>query len=96
MRAKKYRSLKLRRMLGNVPLSRYINCGNAQGPPSADTYEIQASIVTQLRPDGEGGTTVTTTVQTSGRPVMLAGEYAACSSRGVLEQRIIALIKSRA
>lgn len=90
------RTLKLRRQLGDVPLSRYINCGNAQGPPSADTYEIQASILTQLRSDGQGGTTITTTLETAGRPVMLSGEYANCSSRGVLEQKIVALIKARA
>jgi uncharacterized lipoprotein YbaY len=89
-------TLKLRRQLGNVPLSKYINCGNAQGPPSADTYEIQASIITRLQADASGGTTIVTTVQTSGRPVMLSGEYANCSSRGTLEAAIIALIKARA
>lgn len=89
------RTLKLRRQLGNVALSKYIDCGNAQGPPSADTYEIQASIMTQLRADASGGTTVTTTVETSGRPVMLSGEYANCSSRGVLEAKIVSLIKAR-
>ena len=90
------RTLKLRRQLGTIALSKYINCGNAQGGPSADTYEVQASILTQLLPDTTGGTRVVTTVETSGRPVMLSGDYANCSSKGLLEQRIVELIKARA
>ena len=34
-------SLRVRRRLGDVAISKYINCGNVQGGPSADAYEIQ-------------------------------------------------------
>jgi hypothetical protein len=87
---------KLRRQLGKVPLNRYINCGNAQGPPSADTYEIELSVLTTLAADDKGGTTITTVVESSGRPVTLAGEFSRCSSRGVLEPLIVSLVNRHA
>src|SRR5258708_6566884 len=39
-------NMKIRRRLGNTALSKYINCGNTQGSPSADTYEILLSVLT--------------------------------------------------
>lgn len=88
-------SMRLRRELGRVPLSRYINCGNAQGSPSADTYEVQGSIVTALGRDPDGGTTITTTFETSARSVTVAGEFAPCTSKGVLEQRLVELVRGK-
>jgi hypothetical protein len=86
---------RVRRLLGKVPLSKYIDCGNAQGPPSADTYEIQMSIVTQLTPGAGNATTVTTTLEASGRPITLSSEYSRCTSRGVLEPAIAAVAQAR-
>jgi hypothetical protein len=79
---------KLRRKLGGVPLTRYLDCGQAQGFKSAETYEINLSVLTQLRPTGAGQTTAATVVQASAKPVNFAGEYSACSSTGELEQRV--------
>ena len=79
---------KLRRRLGGVALTRYLDCGQAQGFRSAETYEINLAVLTQLQPSGTGTTTAATTVQASARPVNFAGEYAACSSTGELEKRV--------
>ncbi|MDB4877844.1 MAG: hypothetical protein JWM41_4290 [Gemmatimonadetes bacterium] len=87
--------MKIRRQLGKVPLSKYLDCGSTQGPPSADTYEIQFSVITQLTPAAGGATTVTTTIDGRGRPVTMAGEYSRCSSKGTLEQAIAAVARSR-
>jgi hypothetical protein len=40
-------TMRVRRRLGNIAMSKYINCGNTQGGPSADTYEIVLSVVTR-------------------------------------------------
>lgn len=79
---------KLRRKLGGVPLARYLDCGQAQGFRSAETYEINLSVVTRLQRVGDSETRAATSVQASAKPVNFAGEYAACSSTGELEQRV--------
>jgi hypothetical protein len=79
---------KLRRKLGGVPLTRYLDCGQAQGFKSAETYEINLSVLTQLQPAGTGRTTAATVVQASAKPVNFAGEYSTCSSTGELEKRV--------
>ena len=79
---------KLRRKLGGVPLTRYLDCGQAQGFKSAETYEISLSVLTQLQPAGTGQTTAATVVQASAKPVNFAGEYSACESTGELEKRV--------
>jgi hypothetical protein len=79
---------KLRRKLGGVSLTRYLDCGQAQGFRSAETYEINLAVITQLQPADAGFTTAATTVQASAKPVNFAGEYAPCSSSGELEKRV--------
>jgi len=78
---------KLRRKLKDVPLTRYLDCGSTQGGPSAETYEIFLIIKTQLQPV-EGGTRATTSLEASGRPVSISGNYVRCTSTGRLEERI--------
>ena len=79
---------RLRRKLGGVSLTRYLDCGQAQGFRSAETYEINLAVITQLQPAEAGYTTAATTVQASAKPVNFAGEYAPCSSSGELEKRV--------
>lgn len=86
-------ALRVRRRLGDVALSKYLNCGSTQGFPSADTYEIQMSVLTQVRSDPEsGGTTILTTVQGQGRPMTISSEFTPCSSTGGLETRIVDVV----
>lgn len=82
---------KLRRRLGGVSLTRYLDCGSAQGGPSAETYEVTLSVLTELQPI-EAGTSAATVVQATARPVTFAGEPTGCTSKGPLEQRIATLI----
>lgn len=81
----------LRRRLGGVPLRRYLDCGDAQGGPSADTYEVTLSVLTELQPT-ETGTSAATVVQATARPVTFAGERTACKSTGRLERRVAELL----
>jgi len=86
--------IKLRRRLGDIALSRLLDCGNTQGGPSADTYEVFLSILTKVQPGTEAGTTiVATTIDAQARPVSFAGEYVRCGSKGELEQRVLNSVK---
>jgi hypothetical protein len=84
-------TLRVRRRLGDVPLSRYLHCGTAQGGQSADSYEVQLTVRTVLKPN-EPATTVSTSVSAEGRPITLSGDYSPCTSTGNLEKRIVALV----
>lgn len=87
--------MRLRRRLGSVGLSQYINCGNTQGTPSAETYDIRMSVLTQAQATSAGSTSVLTTVEARGKPITMSGEYTLCSSTGVLERRVVDLVAAR-
>jgi hypothetical protein len=80
-------SYKIRRKLGNTPLSRYLDCGSTQGSSSADSYEVLLSVTTQLLPTSADTTAVSTTVSAMARPVFVSGEYINCGSTRALEKR---------
>jgi hypothetical protein len=87
--------MRLRHRLGNVGLSQYINCGNAQGTPSAETYDIRMSVLTQAQVVAQGSTSVLTMVEARGKPITMSGEYTLCSSTGLLERRIVDLVRNK-
>lgn len=86
-------TVRLRRRLGETPLSRYLECGNAQGAPGADTYEVQLAVRTTLRANEAGGTTVLSTVNADARPITISGDYARCRTTGKLEARVLELMR---
>jgi hypothetical protein len=86
----------LSKRLGKTSLSQYIDCGQAQAFPSADTYQIYLVVMLQLRSADPATTTVATSVQASGKPVTVRGDYTRCSSKGVLEKRIADRIRDEA
>jgi hypothetical protein len=88
-------SFAVRRKLKNVPLSRYIDCGSAQLGPNADDYDVNLSVFSEVRPAGNGASTVITTVEAAARPANYAQEYNRCTSKGLLETRLIELLKAR-
>jgi hypothetical protein len=85
----------VRRRLGSIPLPRLIDCGTTQGGPSADTYDIRLSVLTQVMPGESGGSSIVTTVDAMGRPVAFAGEYVRCSTTGSLETRITDAVQAQ-
>jgi hypothetical protein len=84
-------TVRLRRRLGDTPLSHYLNCGNAQGVSGADTYEVQLAVRTTLRAVESGGTSVLSFVNADARPITIAGDYARCTSNGKLEAKVLEL-----
>ena len=87
--------LRVRRRLGDVAMSKYINCGNTQGGNSADSYEIILSVSTHAQASESRTTTLVTSVEAQGRPITLAGEYTHCTSTGGLETRIAQLVTAQ-
>jgi hypothetical protein len=87
-------SFKLRRALGGVRLSHYLDCGSTQGAPSADSYEILFSMTTRLDSEAADATTVTTTIDAMGRPVFVSAEYIHCGSTGGIEKRFFDILNA--
>lgn len=85
-------AVKLRRRLGDVPLSRYLECGSTQGAPSADTYEVLLTMETRLHAAGTDSTVVVTTMSAMARPVAFSSDYISCGSRGGLERRFFEVL----
>ncbi|HET9729690.1 MAG TPA: hypothetical protein VF785_03330 [Gemmatimonadaceae bacterium] len=87
---------KIRGRLKGVPLSRYIDCGTStQIGPNADNYDVSITILADVRPAEPGTTTVTTTFNAAGRPANFAQEYSDCRSKGVLEGRLVDIVRGR-
>jgi hypothetical protein len=86
------RNFRPRRIEGNR-LSRYIDCGmGATATPKADEYEVTMTLVSEVQPAGDAGTTLETLLQASGRPRAAAGNRVSCQSNGTLEKRIAELV----
>ena len=87
--------LKVHGRLGPVSLSRYIDCGQTQGFPSAETYDVHMSVLTQVTPGKSNTATVATIVEAVARPAQFKGDYTRCETRGEIEARIPKIATAR-
>lgn len=88
-------SFRVRRKLGAVPLSRYIDCGTTQGGPSAETYEVHLTVLAQATgTEDPAFSRITTTVQALARPINFTGDLIRCSTTGALESRLVTALKA--
>ena len=83
----------IRRRLGKVALSKYLECGRSQMDQNADTYEVTLSVVTRLQAIDSVQTKVTTLVEASAKGLQFAGQQAACTTTGTLEIKFHQLLK---
>lgn len=86
---------KIRTRLGKAPLSRYLDCGNTQIGPNADSYDVFMNVMTRVSADGPNGAVLSTLVDAQARPVTFNQAYSRCSSKGGIEIRIADLVKAR-
>ena len=87
---------KIRARLKNVPLSRYIDCGNStEIGPNADNYEVHMVLLAAVRPADGNHSSVSLTFDAVARPVNFAQDYSQCSSKTVLESRLFDLLAAR-
>jgi len=87
--------LKVHGKLGPVSLSRYIDCGQTQGFPSAETYDVHMSVLTQVTPGKSNTATVATIVEAVARPAQFKGDYTRCETKGEIEARIPKIAAAR-
>jgi hypothetical protein len=85
--------MKVFKKLGEVPLTRYLDCGRTQIEQNAETYEVHLEVMTKLTKGPEGTTLIGTTVEAQAKPTKFAGEYVRCRSKGTLEARVAEVLK---
>lgn len=87
--------LKIRQRLGAVALSKYIDCGQAQIGPSADSYDVYLSVTTTVTASSGAETQIATIVDAAAKPLTYAQDYSRCSSKGTIENAIAAIVAVR-
>jgi len=88
-------SFKVRRRLGGVTLTKYLDCGAKDGVDNADSYDIVLTVNSAV--GGTGPTTSTITTRVDGvatHPVF--STQTSCSTKGELEKRIALAVKTKA
>jgi hypothetical protein len=80
-------SLRARGQLGALRPSKVLDCGSST-TAHADTYTLNVSILTQLRPSPDSGTLVYTQVEGTARNEGTGANRLRCSSTGYLERAI--------
>lgn len=89
-------SFKVRRRVGDIPMHQILDCGNAQGIPNAETYDILMTISSFLAPNPKGGINLITRIDATGRSPNFARENAvACHSSGSLEKDIAERVRKK-
>jgi hypothetical protein len=86
--------MKIRVNLGKAPLSRYLDCGQTQIGPNADSYEILLTVKSRITSVATGSQ-VSTLVDAVARPIAFRQNYSSCSTTGLLETRIADGVKKR-
>lgn len=85
-----------RRAVAKVPMQRYLECGSSGSMSNAETYSINMSIVTTVRPNDSGGSVVATAISAIGKnPVTSSSAEVRCASKGDLEIRIRDMVQKR-
>lgn len=87
--------IKVRQRLGKVSLSRYIDCGQTQIGPNADSYEVYIVLALQVRATGASSSALTTTFEAQARPIAFSQGYSRCTSNGALEAKLLAAIRAQ-
>ena len=77
------------RKLANDPMSTFLNCGESFTGAVANNYRIYMSLISQVRPDGKGGSELETAFSASAQNMEgSSGDRISCGSSGKLEERI--------
>lgn len=77
------------RQLADQPISTYLDCGDSLTGPAADIYRIYMSLVSVIRPSGNGTSELETAFKASAQNMSgAAAERVACTSTGRFEERI--------
>jgi hypothetical protein len=85
---------KVRGKLRNERLSTYFECGTTQVGPNADSYELFVTVRAFLEPvkNAPQWTKMTVAVTAAAKPLQFAQDYSRCTSKTILERRMIDII----
>jgi hypothetical protein len=84
---------KTRQMAGQS-MTNWVDCGSSMTGQKASTYRIYSSLITNVIPDGKGGTSVHVIFVPMGQDVTEGGsDRIACGSTGRFEQLILAKVQ---
>lgn len=86
--------LRIRRQLGGVSLSRYIECGRTTQGPNADVYFIVLRFET-VASGKDGQVLVQSAMSVTGEPTGNGGANVRCSTLGELERRVAERVAGR-
>lgn len=87
-------SFQARGELAGTRLSDLVDCGRTMTGDIANQYDLQFSVLTQVREEG-GKSVVATLVDATAQPRGVSGNAVACSSTGKLEREIVTRIRSQ-
>ena len=87
-------SMRIRRQLAGVSLSRYIECGRTTQGPSADVYFIVLRFETVLT-GSDGKVLAQSAMAVTGEGTGNSGQLTRCSSSGELERRVAERLATR-
>jgi hypothetical protein len=83
------------RMLGGERMQSLVNCGNGMTGPNAASFRINMSLLTDVNPDGKGGSKVQTTLIAKGQDVTGgSADQIPCGSSGRLELMLLNKVKA--
>jgi hypothetical protein len=81
------------RSLAGTSLSTYLECGaDVTGQDKANFYSVQLDVRTQLDAAPDSGTIVRTMVEATGRDAASSNNPVRCSTKGLLEHRLVELL----
>lgn len=81
--------------LGNQRMTEFVNCGSGMTGPNAASWRIYFTLMTDVNPDGKGGTNYQTVMTATGQDVTGGSvDRIPCGSTGKLEQLILTRVKT--
>lgn len=89
------RGVTLRRIAGQR-LSRWMDCGQDMAGAKADLYEVQVTLLSEVRPGENGGSVVQSFLAATARDRGTSTNPVTCSTSGTLEQEIGKRVQLRA
>ncbi|HEX7118418.1 MAG TPA: hypothetical protein VF212_06500 [Longimicrobiales bacterium] len=87
---------RMRRKVGDAPLTKIVNCGTGVTGPNALTYVVTLDVVTLVSPVAAGSSAIETRVQGFAKPRSVSGNPVRCATTGALELYIAERIRALA
>jgi hypothetical protein len=83
------------RQMGGESMTSWVDCGSGMTGPKAASYRIYASLLSDVLPDGNGGTKLQTTFVPMGQDVAQgSSDRITCGTTGRFEQAFLARVKA--